>query len=659
MNDTSNCETSALQALSDCMIDALSYDMECISDALLSDLRRLADKRPDYVGLCSLIDSHEPSLRTHLHHENVDEFVESLETLLWRSIPERLRSNAAFSDRLDLLIDRAATAFSKVDHFQLTDDLHDIVNHCLTDGVDDRKLPVVITDSTIRIGRHTTVSFVRTLRIPEDGKTYQLPAGFGKLPIYRVEDYTSTVPPKWLEDGGFFIPLYQREALYLEFGGVNWRPSILKVAVGHVNAITGKPFDKQIREHSQDYVVAPDQQWLDGINKGNGTVGQFVAMPLGEGYTVEEQVTDEAKHGGFQMMAYDSKDSRFPNESPNARKEKESDYWKRHPKPIELPAHPLLPATSKETEFYEEKDTLAAPPTPEWESHGTLGSAKKRIASKDFSGSQALYSAPKRSAKFEPVQAMSAPAMPQVVEMGIAAGGAIEQKVVLDKYGADSWDENTATPICIHMVNSEAFEAITGQKPPETPITAYSYKKRGIPWYSNYDESVPGLPGAKAFQFIKSILQIDKKRGIKDAHTGSTLSIRPEQVQSIHVPTMVERIKELRAAIRTSFEGQRFDACVRECTWLLDLAPRDPNALLARAKCYLEMGENYTADLDATDILETQPENVEAYLVRAEANLNSGWVANAINDAAAAVKLAPTHPKAQELFRVAMKSRPR
>jgi len=652
MNDTSNCETSALQALSDCMIDALSYDMECISDAILADLRRLADKRPDYVGLRSLIDSHEPSLRIHLHHENVDEFVESLETLLWRSIPERLRSNAAFSGRLDLLIDRAATAFSKGDHFQLTGDLHDILNHCFTDGVDDRKLPVVVSEDRVHIGRHTKVSFVRTLRIPEDGKTYPLPAGFGRLPLFRVEDYATKVPDKWRQDGGFFIPLYQREALYLEFEGVDWRPSILKVAVGRVNAVTGEPFDSSIRKHSQDYVVIPDQQWLDGINKGNGVVGQFVAMPLGKGYTVEEQVTDEAKHGGFQLMAYNAHEERFPDEAPEERDRRDESFYKRHPIPTK--ARPV-----------EE-------PSPESVSPPLFCAPKRGIPSAGM-----LFSAPARAINATPELALNAPptvlgaarkrgsgnvsasALPEVVEMGISAGGSIEQKVVADRHGSDSWNEASATPICIHIVNSETFEAITGERPPPCPITTYSYQKRGIPWFSNYDESTPGLPGAKAFKYLKSVLQLDKKRGIKAEHAENTLSFLPEQVKRIHVPTVAERIEELRGAIQTSFEGQRFDTCVRECTWLLDLVPRDSEALLARAKCYLEMGENYTAELDATDILETQPQNVEAYLVRAEANLNSGWVANAINDAAAAVKLAPTHPKAQELFRVAMKSRPR
>jgi len=126
------------------------------------------------------------------------------------------------------------------------------------------------------------------------------------------------VPQKWLAEGGFIIPLYQREALYLEFSGANWRPTIAKVAVGRVNAISGKDYDLVIRPHRQDYVVIPDQHWLDGINSARGSISQFVAMPLGKGYTIEAQITDEEKHGGFQLAVFDPRTGRFPEEDPVA-----------------------------------------------------------------------------------------------------------------------------------------------------------------------------------------------------------------------------------------------------------------------------------------------------------------------------------------------------
>ncbi len=38
-----------------------------------------------------------------------------------------------------------------------------------------------------------------------------------------------------------------------------------------------------------------------------GVIRQFVAMPLGSGYSVEEQLTGAAEHGGLQLMAYPMK----------------------------------------------------------------------------------------------------------------------------------------------------------------------------------------------------------------------------------------------------------------------------------------------------------------------------------------------------------------
>ena len=48
-------------------------------------------------------------------------------------------------------------------------------------------------------------------------------------------------------------------------------------------------------------MVSPEQPWLDGYAIEKGVIRQFVAMPLGEGYTAEEQLTGEAEWGGLQI----------------------------------------------------------------------------------------------------------------------------------------------------------------------------------------------------------------------------------------------------------------------------------------------------------------------------------------------------------------------
>ena len=177
-------------------------------------------------------------------------------------------------------------------------------------------LEVELKNDEIRIGRHFGVGFQRTLRIPDDGKDYPLPPGLGRFPVCRVEDYKDRVPSNWLEHQGVFIPMYQREALWLNFTAAHWRPNAVKIAIGKINAITGKEWNHTLHADEQDYIICPDQPWLDGINDGEGFIRQFVAMPLGMGYTVEGQVTGREEFGGVQIIVFDPKPGKFPDEPP-------------------------------------------------------------------------------------------------------------------------------------------------------------------------------------------------------------------------------------------------------------------------------------------------------------------------------------------------------
>ena len=95
--------------------------------------------------------------------------------------------------------------------------------------------------------------------------------------------------------------MYQREALWIVFRRPPWRPCAVKVGVGTVNAVSGAPWDAVLRGDPQDYVVVPDQPWLDGINTGDDSVRQFVVIPLGSGATVEAAVTGAEAAGGIQL----------------------------------------------------------------------------------------------------------------------------------------------------------------------------------------------------------------------------------------------------------------------------------------------------------------------------------------------------------------------
>ena len=167
-----------------------------------------------------------------------------------------------------------------------------------------------------------TVDFQRTLRIPDDGKSYPLPPGIDRFTLRHVDDFADKVPPKWIEHGGAMLPMYQSEAMWIYFDSSlvsdPWvqYPFAIKIAAGKINAVSGEPWSDGLHAEPQDYVVSPGQPWLDGFCVTKGQIRQFVAMPLGAGYTAEEQLTKHAEHGGLQIVVYPMKKEAFERRRP-------------------------------------------------------------------------------------------------------------------------------------------------------------------------------------------------------------------------------------------------------------------------------------------------------------------------------------------------------
>lgn len=151
------------------------------------------------------------------------------------------------------------------------------------------------------------IELQRTLRIPDDGRDYPLPPGLGRFPLRHVDDFAERVPEDWRRHGGVMLPMYQAEALWLNFRSPTGYPFAVKVATGKINAVTGEQWRDGLNRGPQDYVTVPGQPWLDGYCVEKGFIRQFVAMPLGAGYTAEEQITGEAEHGGLQLAVYPMK----------------------------------------------------------------------------------------------------------------------------------------------------------------------------------------------------------------------------------------------------------------------------------------------------------------------------------------------------------------
>lgn len=152
------------------------------------------------------------------------------------------------------------------------------------------------------------VNFQRTLRLPDDGTEHALPPGLGKFPLRHLEDYDLGSNNHLKSRGGLLMPMFQADALWLNFYSIPFDyPVALKIATGKICAVSGEEWVDRLNRDPQDYVVVPNQPWLDGYNVSKGVIRQFVAAPLGEGVTVEEQSAGRSDIGGIQIEAFPMK----------------------------------------------------------------------------------------------------------------------------------------------------------------------------------------------------------------------------------------------------------------------------------------------------------------------------------------------------------------
>lgn len=225
---------------------------------------------------------------------------------------------------------------------------------------DDR---LVFRFAEIHADARTGIRFQRTLRIPDDGRSYRLPPGLGDFPLRHIDDYAGRLPAQWLKRGGVMLPMYQAEAMWIAFGngwGSGAYPFAVKIATGKINAVTGEPWREGLNDDPQDYVVLPTQPWLDGYAVQKGVIRQFVAMPLGNGYTVEEQLTQAAEHGGIQIVAYPMKAERY-EALQHVRRSQASDIdWSNTLCCIESPAMGLAPGGRMKQKIYDDPHGLDA-----------------------------------------------------------------------------------------------------------------------------------------------------------------------------------------------------------------------------------------------------------------------------------------------------------
>ena len=301
-----------------------------------------------------------------------------------------------------------------------------------------------------------SINFQRTLRIPDDDKSYPLPPGLGRFPLRHIEDFDLGDDEHLKKRGGLIMPMFQTDALWINFTSFSFYsdkqyPIAIKIGAGKHCALSGEKWSDSLESSPQNYLVVPDQPWIDGYNVGQNRVRQFVAAPLGMGYSVEEQLTDAEPVGGIQIEAFPLKKEIF-------------EHFQQH----------------------------------------------LRSPSEDY-------------------QCMSLSTSPgSVSQMGLGAGGHMEQEIYEDQYGENCWDLENTERCFVTLSNAEQWMDITGEEPPMPIISAETYNQAGLPWFEYYDKDKSAIEGAKKLGKIKSIKTLDKDKDQKI--WGSDPDITPSKI---------------------------------------------------------------------------------------------------------------------------------
>jgi len=410
-----------------------------------------------------------------------------------------------------------------------------------------------------------TISFERTCRIPDDGKNYPLPGSLGHFPLKHVDDYRKRVPHEWEARGGIMLPMYQSEAMWLRFkpqivrdrrhNGQLQYPFAVKVAAGKMSAVTGKEWSNKLRKG--DYMVTPPQQWLDGFVVDKGLIKQFVAMPLGMGATVEEQLTGEAEWGGLQIEVLPMKREAFE---------------RRFPKLPPPPVRPIMEGWSgRRGGVLRSRSRKGGPgggigaatsfTTNEVKTNGGVNYSAQSVNT--LSGAEARAKRPEMytrgisdtecsasidGAAFYNDISEAAPA----ADMGLGAGGSMVQDIKKDPYDKADWLKKAAGRRCyIHLANSLAWQAITGEQPPTVPPTAKDYKRMGLPWFDLYEDNVAAIKASAALKGVKSVLEFGYQHGLPTLPENKSVKIK--RVNMLQPAKVKGKKKHPKAGVR---EGQ-------------------------------------------------------------------------------------------------------
>ncbi|KUL87537.1 hypothetical protein ZTR_04510 [Talaromyces verruculosus] len=282
----------------------------------------------------------------------------------------------------------------------------------------------------------------------------------------------------------------ENEATWIKFQARYGRCYAIKVYAGGVNAVSGLPSIIAAPPGQQDYVVIPEQQWLDGIAVKAGLVRQFVAVPLGKNRTVEGQITGSEQFAGIQFeIVQGIVWKRFRVYCVDGTEITVSVDDRGNVDGLCQVISEKLDKVLGANDLYD-KDKLVRLGRSQNEklretrlkNIGIVDSHNTSLLEELYKKEQHVYGY--ETSHFTDFPKYAEPVMSSDSQLGLAAGGFIKQHIQKDTHPASTWDHSTRTVFNVQIISPQVFEEMTGFMAPAAPINAATYHKYNLSFFN-------------------------------------------------------------------------------------------------------------------------------------------------------------------------------